>query len=169
MTKNNAYKLLGLTPSCTPEEINKAYKKLAMKHHPDKGGLEANFKLVLEAKEVLLNQQPATVVSQPKQNAGSTSSAQYEEYLRAYLRQHQKDLAEMERKMLKRQRIMNFRLKIVITYFVVLLLSSIVFTHTAYLYFVCTFALGLIFVSAPTWLEIKDIFVKHYHIGKNSK
>ncbi|CAF4568561.1 unnamed protein product, partial [Didymodactylos carnosus] len=34
----NAYKTLGLTHSCSNGEINSAYHRLALKHHPDKGG-----------------------------------------------------------------------------------------------------------------------------------
>jgi curved DNA-binding protein CbpA len=48
---------LGLTPEATPKEINKAYKKLALKYHPDrtKGDKkkEAIFIKVKEAYEVL--------------------------------------------------------------------------------------------------------------------
>ncbi|MCI1779316.1 MAG: TerB family tellurite resistance protein [Bacteroidales bacterium] len=33
---NSAYKVLGIEPSATVEEIKKAYKSMAMKHHPDR-------------------------------------------------------------------------------------------------------------------------------------
>lgn len=48
-------KILGLDPSghYSNDDYKKAYKKLALKHHPDKGGDEAKFKEVTEAYEIL--------------------------------------------------------------------------------------------------------------------
>jgi hypothetical protein len=34
------YKILGLSPGCTWDEIEKAYRRKAQIHHPDKGGDE---------------------------------------------------------------------------------------------------------------------------------
>ena len=39
--------------SMSAEEIKKAYRNLAMKHHPDRGGDEAQFKQIQEAYNVL--------------------------------------------------------------------------------------------------------------------
>ena len=49
------YTRLGLTPNATESDIKKAYRKLAIKHHPDKGGNEDTFKKLTEAYEVLSN------------------------------------------------------------------------------------------------------------------
>ena len=32
----NFYAVLGVLPNATPKDINNAYKRLALKHHPDK-------------------------------------------------------------------------------------------------------------------------------------
>jgi curved DNA-binding protein len=57
MTQSDYYKLLGLKKSATGEEIKKAYRKLAMKYHPDhaKGdkNAEEKFKKISEAYAVL--------------------------------------------------------------------------------------------------------------------
>ena len=47
------YSVLGLGKEATSAEIKKAYKKLAMKHHPDKGGDEEMFKKISHAYSIL--------------------------------------------------------------------------------------------------------------------
>jgi molecular chaperone DnaJ len=50
------YKILGVNKTATEEEIKKAFRKEAHKHHPDKsGGDEAKFKELNEAYQVLGN------------------------------------------------------------------------------------------------------------------
>ena len=43
------YKTLGVQENATDAEIKKAYKKLAMQHHPDKGGDAVMFQQISEA------------------------------------------------------------------------------------------------------------------------
>ena len=47
------YSTLGLQKGASDEEIKKAYRKLAMKHHPDRGGDEKKFKEISGAYEAL--------------------------------------------------------------------------------------------------------------------
>lgn len=47
------YSILGIPQSASQEEIKKAYRSLASKHHPDKGGDTATFQKIQEAYSVL--------------------------------------------------------------------------------------------------------------------
>ncbi len=48
------YKILGIDKNATADDIKKAFKKMAMQHHPDRpGGNEAKFKEANEAYQVL--------------------------------------------------------------------------------------------------------------------
>lgn len=49
----NYYDILGVDKKASKEEVKKAFRKLAQKHHPDKGGDEAKFKEITEAYSVL--------------------------------------------------------------------------------------------------------------------
>ena len=58
MSKRDYYEVLGISKSASADEIKKAYRRLAMKYHPDrnsddKDGAERKFKEAKEAYEVL--------------------------------------------------------------------------------------------------------------------
>src|ERR1041385_2055225 len=56
MAKRDYYTVLGVNRDASEEDIKKAYRKLAMKHHPDRNpdkGSEEKFKEAKEAYEVL--------------------------------------------------------------------------------------------------------------------
>jgi molecular chaperone DnaJ len=58
MAKRDYYEILGVSKSASADEIKRAYRKLAMQHHPDKhGGDDTQFKEVAEAYEVLKDSQ----------------------------------------------------------------------------------------------------------------
>ena len=58
MNKRDYYEVLGVAKDASADEIKKAYRKAAVKHHPDKeGGDESKFKEINEAYEVLKDQQ----------------------------------------------------------------------------------------------------------------
>ncbi len=61
MTKRDYYEVLGVNKAASPDQIKSAYRKLAVKHHPDKNkgdkASEEKFKEASEAYHVLSNQE----------------------------------------------------------------------------------------------------------------
>jgi molecular chaperone DnaJ len=53
MAKRDYYEILGLAKGASDDEIKKAFRRIAIEHHPDRGGDEAKFKEANEAYEVL--------------------------------------------------------------------------------------------------------------------
>jgi curved DNA-binding protein len=67
------YSTLGVERNATDDDIKKAYRKLAMKHHPDRGGDEATFKKISEAYDILSDPQKKQIVDlggDPKNQGG---------------------------------------------------------------------------------------------------
>lgn len=65
------YDTLGISKTANPEEIKKAYRKLASQHHPDKGGDTAKFQQIEEAYRTLSDPQKRSEYDNPSQPAGS--------------------------------------------------------------------------------------------------
>jgi molecular chaperone DnaJ len=68
MSKRDFYEILGVNRDASSEDIKKAYRKLAMKHHPDRNPdnpkAEAQFKEAKEAYEILSDEQKRAAYDQ---------------------------------------------------------------------------------------------------------
>ncbi|KAM7274427.1 hypothetical protein ACFE04_016293 [Oxalis oulophora] len=58
------YDTLGVSKTATPDELKKAYKKAAIKNHPDKGGDSEKFKELAQAYEVLSDPEKRQIYDQ---------------------------------------------------------------------------------------------------------
>lgn len=96
MNKKNYYEVLGVPESASQDEIKKAYRKLAVKYHPDKNmssdkkGAEARFKEISEAYYVLSDAARRSQYDQSRRFGGSSANfahAQgfdFDEFLNAF-------------------------------------------------------------------------------------
>ena len=60
MTEKDFYQVLGVSKTASPEELKRAYRKLALQYHPDKNKTkeaEEKFKGINHAYEVLSDSQ----------------------------------------------------------------------------------------------------------------
>ena len=64
MANKDYYKILGVEKNASAEDIKKAFRKLALEHHPDKGGNAEKFKEVSEAYSVLSDDKKRTQYDQ---------------------------------------------------------------------------------------------------------
>jgi curved DNA-binding protein len=64
------YQTLGVGANASPDEIKRAYRSLANKHHPDKGGDQARFKDISVANDILSDPQKRAEYDQQRQYGG---------------------------------------------------------------------------------------------------
>lgn len=63
---NDYYNILGVARTASQDDIKKAFRKLAMTHHPDKGGDAAQFQTINEAYETLSDPQRRAAHDNPQ-------------------------------------------------------------------------------------------------------
>lgn len=66
----NPYHTLGIKPGASDDEIKKAYRRLASKHHPDKGGDTKRFQEIQAAYDALTSGSPQQGGPQPSGGPG---------------------------------------------------------------------------------------------------
>ena len=69
---SNPFKTLGVQENANDVDIKKAYKKLAMQHHPDRGGDNKKFQEISEAYDTIKTAEKRQQYQQAKQFGGFT-------------------------------------------------------------------------------------------------
>jgi curved DNA-binding protein len=77
----NYYETLGVSEDAKPAAIKKAYRKLAMKHHPDKGGDGKQFQQINEANEILTSKEKRLEYDNLRKYGGSQPFGQQDPFV----------------------------------------------------------------------------------------
>jgi len=75
------YSILGVAKNASDQDIRKAYKKMSMQHHPDRGGNEEQFKKINEAYSTLKDPQKRAAYDnpQPQYNFNTSNMGGFED------------------------------------------------------------------------------------------
>ena len=74
----NPYQTLGVAPNATADEIKRAYRKLASKHHPDRGGDTKTFQEIQVAYDILSDAQRRAAHDNPGFGGGFRADAPFD-------------------------------------------------------------------------------------------
>lgn len=99
------YSRLGVNKSASPEELKRAYKKLAMQHHPDRGGDQKTFQEINEAYDTLKDPAKRQEYDAPKPNPRH----------RQYTSQNMNDIFENMFRQQRQRRNMDVKLSVNLT------------------------------------------------------
>ena len=80
----NYYEILGVPENATTDDIKKSYRKLAMEHHPDKGGNEETFKKISEAYDVLSDENKRNQYNNQRNNPFGNGGNMFEEFFNSF-------------------------------------------------------------------------------------
>ncbi|CAJ1948417.1 unnamed protein product [Cylindrotheca closterium] len=73
------YDILGVSKTSSQYEIQKAYRKLALQHHPDKGGMGEEFQKINKACEVLSDKKKREIYDTYGEEGDNVSAPEQEE------------------------------------------------------------------------------------------
>lgn len=79
--RTNYYNVLGVERSASADDIKQAYRKLANKHHPDKGGDTAQFQAINEAYSILSDPSKRQQYDNPQPQFNYTEEVNLDEIL----------------------------------------------------------------------------------------
>ncbi len=86
--KKDYYAILGVSKNASADEIKKSYKKLAIKHHPDKGGDVTKFQELQEAYDNLSDPDKKAKYDNPyhalNEEFGFGNDSMYEEFMKGF-------------------------------------------------------------------------------------
>jgi len=78
------YAALGVTKDATPDQIKKAYRKLASQHHPDKGGDTTKFQEIQTAYDTLSDPQKRQMYDNPRPQGYNTGPGGFQMHMNGF-------------------------------------------------------------------------------------
>lgn len=110
MQREKCYNLLGLSSNASDQEVKKAFRKLAMRYHPDRNPepqAHELFILLTEAYDEILNNKDTSSISQTRKSAqtNETSTEEKEERMQTARKRYQD---QVRKEQLESDRFFNF-------------------------------------------------------------